>query len=109
MNAGSLLPLVVVILAITGCAEMRWSKTGVDSARLEEDLAQCRGEARLQAAREATPRVPGSPRVVAMDSMGRPVAAPPMARATDPLLLEQDLTGACMRGKGYALAPAQDR
>jgi hypothetical protein len=93
----------------TGCAEMRWSKAGVDSAKLEEDLAQCRSEARLQASREALPRMPGPGPVLRADPTGRPVVAQPGSRGTDSLVLEQDLTGSCMRGKGYALAPAQER
>jgi hypothetical protein len=86
---------------------MRWSKPGADPAKLEEDLAQCRGEARLQAARESAPRLPGSSPVLRTDAMGRPVVAQPGSRGTDSLVLEQDLTGACMRGKGYALGPVE--
>jgi hypothetical protein len=100
--------LSVVALAgllVAGCAEMHWSKAGVDAAKLEEDLAQCRGEARLQASRESVPRTPGSPHAIRADAAGRPVVAPPASRGTDSLVLEQDLTSACMRGKGYALAP----
>ena len=98
--------VAVVSLAVVGCAEMRWSKPGADSAKLEEDLAQCRGEARLQASRESLPRTPSSSPAIRADASGRPVVAPPASRGTDTLVLEQDLTGACMRGKGYALAPA---
>jgi hypothetical protein len=35
------------------------------------------------------------------------VPAPSRSRTEDPMLLEQDLTGSCMRGKGYALAPVE--
>jgi hypothetical protein len=92
-------------LILAACAEMRWSKPGVGSAKLEEDLAQCRGEARMQASRESLPRSPGSPQAIRADAAGRPVVAPPASRGTDTLVLEQDLTSACMRGKGYELAP----
>ncbi len=90
---------------VAGCAEMRWSKPGADPAKLEEDLAQCRGEARLQAARESAPRMPGAPPLLVTDAQGRAVVAPARTRGTDSMVLEQDLTGSCMRGKGYALAP----
>ena len=97
--------VAVIALFAAGCAEMRWSKPGADSAKLEEDLAQCRGEARLQAARESLPRMPGSSPALRTDSTGRPVVAQPGSRGTDTLVLEQELTSSCMRGKGYALAP----
>ena|SRR6185503_17494613 len=93
--------LSLVVLLAAGCAEMHWSRPGVDPARVEEDLAQCRGEARLQAARVA-PRSTGLA-VLPTDPMGRPIAGPSRARTEDLALLEQDLTGACMRGKGYSL------
>jgi hypothetical protein len=99
------LTAVVAVLAMGGCAEVRWSKPGVEPAKLEEDLAQCRGEARLQASRESVPRSPGSPQAIRMDAAGRPIVAPPASRGTDTLVLEQDLTSSCMRGKGYELAP----
>lgn len=88
---------------------MRWSKPGVGPAKLEEDLAQCRGEARLVASRESLPRTPSSSPAIRADATGRPVVAPPASRGTDTLVLEQDLTGACMRGKGYELAPVATR
>jgi hypothetical protein len=100
------LSAVALALLVAGCAEMRWSKPGADPAKLEEDLAQCRGEARLQAARESVPRIPGSSQAIRADATGRPVVAPPASRGTDTLVLEQELTSSCMRGKGYALAPA---
>src|SRR5262245_17173217 len=94
----------LIVLLAAGCAEMRWSKPGVDAAKLDEDLAQCRGEARIQASRIALPRTSGLPAPgIGTDPMGRPIAAPSRSRTEDPMLLEQDLTGACMRGKGYAL------
>jgi hypothetical protein len=99
------LSAVALALLVAGCAEMRWSKPGVDPAKLEEDLAQCRGEARLQAARESLPRMPGSSPALRTDSTGRPVVAQPGSRGTDTLVLEQELTSSCMRGKGYQLAP----
>jgi hypothetical protein len=84
---------------------MRWSKPGADPAKLEEDLAQCRSEARLQAARESAPRMPGAPPLLVTDPQGRAVVAPARTRGTDSMVLEQDLTGSCMRGKGYELTP----
>lgn len=98
----------VAIGLLVGCAEMRWSKPGVDPSRMEEDLAQCRAEAHLQASRVSLPRTSGLPSPgLGTDPAGRPVPAPSRSRTEDPMLLEQDLTGSCMRGKGYALAPVE--
>ncbi|MGH8641036.1 MAG: hypothetical protein ACRET6_04960, partial [Burkholderiales bacterium] len=63
----------------------------------------------LQAARESAPRMPGAPPLLVTDAQGRGVVAPARTRGTDSMILEQDLTSSCMRGKGYALAPAQER
>lgn len=105
--SGWRLAALTAVALSAACADMRWSKPGADSAKLEEDLAQCRGEARLHAARESAPRMPGSSPVIRADSMGRPVVAQPGPRGMDPLVLEQDLTSSCMRGKGYALTPVE--
>jgi hypothetical protein len=94
-------------LALAGCAEPQWHKPNTESARLEEDLGQCRMEARLQASRESFPRPLYSPAAVGTDSTAQGSSAE-LAR-TDPLLLEQDLTSSCMRGKGYDLAPIVNR
>jgi hypothetical protein len=107
MNNASLLAVAMVALSAAGCAELRWSKPGVDSARVEEDLAQCRSEARLQAQRMSLPRTAAGPPGLGTDPLGRAVPAPPRSRTEDPMLLEQDLTSSCMRGKGYALAPVE--
>lgn len=103
MKIPAVLPVALIILSAGGCADLRWSKPGVDSARMEEDMGQCRSEARLQAERVALPRAPLLPPTVGVDSLGRPVPVPTRARTEDPLLMEQDLTGACMRRKGYEL------
>jgi hypothetical protein len=97
--------LAAVVLS-AGCAEMRWSRPGTDAARLEQDLAQCRGEARLQASRASLPRTSGIPTLLT-DPGGRPVPGPTRSRTEDPALLEQDLASSCMRGKGYELVPSQ--
>lgn len=99
--------VAAIALSVAGCAEMRWSRPGTDPAKLDEDLAQCRGEARLQAQRMSLPRTAAVPPGLGTDPLGRAVPAPPRSRTEDPMLAEQDLTSSCMRGKGYALAPAR--
>ena len=43
------------------------------------------------------------------DPLGRPIVVQQGTIDTDRYLLEQDLTGQCMRGKGYQLVPADRR
>lgn len=98
----------VMALALAGCAEPQWHKPNTEVARLEEDLGQCRMQARLQASRESYPRPLYSTAVVGTDATAQ-AGFPELGARTDPLLLEQDLTSSCMRGKGYDLAPAVNR
>lgn len=107
MKTPVILPVALIVLSAAGCAELQWSKPGADAARMEEDFAQCRSEARLQADRVALPRAPLLPPTVGVDAQGRPVPVPARSRTEDPLLMEQDLAGACMRRKGYELVSSR--
>lgn len=95
------------LLLVAGCAESRWEKPGVDAATLDQDLVQCTQQARLDARREETPRL-DSALVFRADPTGRPVVVPNAAR-DDRYLVEHDFVNACMRGKGYELAPADSK
>jgi hypothetical protein len=97
------LAVVIIALSAAGCTEVRWSRSDADIGKVEEDLAQCRNEARLQAERASPPHVLVLPPAVGIDAQGRAVPAPARSRTEDPLVMQQDLTFACMRGKGYAL------
>jgi len=101
--------VAVIALVAAGCADLRWHKPGTDPATLEEDLGQCRMDARMQAGRETLPRPLTSPPMIGADAKGNPVVVQSSSRDTDRLLREQDLTRICMRGKGYALAPVEKR
>lgn len=111
MTARVYLPLSAIAAALiaTGCAELRWHKEGAGTAALGRDYTECQQQARLRAYRSAGAFVPDSPRVVGVDAQGRRLIGSSSHLDTDRLLLEHDLLGACMRGKGYALVPAEKK
>ena len=86
------------------CTTLHWEKRGADAATLALDLEDCARTARLEARRQELPRF-GSPLTIRADPQGNPVVVPDTTRDADRFRLEQDLTGACMRGKGYARVP----
>jgi len=96
--------VVLLGLLATACAEAQWQKPGADAATRDSDLEQCRREARLQARQQELPRQ-DAPLAIRADPQGRPVVVPNTTRQSDRFIAEQDLTGACMRQKGYALTP----
>jgi hypothetical protein len=95
--------------ALAGCAELRWHKEGGDPAALDRDLGECRLQARAQARREIGAFAPDTPRVVGVDALGRPLVGASNRLDTERQLLEHDLVGICMRGKGYQLEPAEKK
>lgn len=97
----------VFALLTAGCAELAWHKPGAGPRLLEQDLDECRRNARIRAAREAWPHNLLAPRVVGVDRDGRPIVIQPPPYYTERFLLEQDLTRLCMQEKGYALVPAE--
>jgi hypothetical protein len=100
--------VAVVVLMAAGCADLRWQKPGGSDAALEEDLAECRSQARLRTSRFSNPFATDWPRVVGADALGRPVVSPFSRLDSDSFLVEHDLTRQCMNGKGYDLVPARN-
>lgn len=104
------LATVALVCLATGCAELRWQRSGTDAATGKVDLEACRQQGRAQSARLAWP-FPGDPtRVIAYDRAGRAMLTPypyPTWLDTDRSVRESELVGECMRRKGYALAPAE--
>jgi len=98
------LAVVFAVLLAAGCAGVYWHKPETDAATLARELDECRQNARAQAQRETLPRAFASPLPMAADPRGQPVVSQLSSRDADILLLEQDLTRACMEGKGYKLA-----
>ena len=93
------------VMLAAGCASLQWHKPGTDAAALAHDLAECRHSGRTQAQTETLPRAFTSPTPFATTPRAQPVVIGSNQRDADILLLEQDLTRACMEGKGYKLAP----
>src|SRR5467141_2687764 len=87
--------VLLLVIALASCAEMRWEKPGASAAALEKALGECRQRAQLEAMRAV---LPIAPPVVSADPQGRPVVVqpPPTSRESDRFLAEQDLTHACM-------------
>jgi len=105
----SQLAAAAAIVLAAGCASLQWHKPGTDAAALARDLAECRHSGRTQAQTETLPRAFTSPTPLATTPRAQPVVIGSNQRDADILLLEQDLTRACMEGKGYRLVPAEDR
>lgn len=95
-----------VALWMAGCAELHWHKPGTTQANVDQELEQCRQDAGLQAGRELLPALI-SPLVVGADPQGRPIVVQSHQHDAERLLLEQELTRTCMRGKGYELVPRE--
>jgi hypothetical protein len=100
---------VMVVMLAAGCANLQWHKPEADADALARDIEECRQSARAQAQRETLPRAFTSPLPITADRRGQVAAGPSSSRDADVLLLEQNLTRACMENKGYRLAPAENR
>ncbi len=91
--------LLSFALALAACADLRWTRAGADDAEQERDLTACRQLAREQAARSGNLGLP-------------PPAADPRFGPTGPSqaeqrMQEQQALEACMRARGYTLAPLE--
>jgi hypothetical protein len=99
----------IVVLVAAGCADLRWHKPGGSAAALEQDLAACQSDARVQASHFASPFLSEWPRVMGVDALGRPVVPSFTRLDSERFLYEHDLTRHCMKVKGYDLVPAEKR
>lgn len=100
------LSCAILLAALAGCADLHWEKSGATPTALQDDLEACRGEARLNAPREAVTGGLASPAIVGVDARGQVMVVNPPAQRSENALIEHDLANACMRRKGYRLAPA---
>lgn len=107
----SAVAVAVVLLCLSaGCTDLRWHRSGSDTAALEHDLMECRGLARAEAAHLSWPFPDNRTRVVSVDRFGRGLVTPypyPTALDADRLVLQSERIGACMRDRGYVLAPSE--
>ena len=103
------LPAVAVVAWLAaGCADLAWHKPSAAQATVDEDLEQCRRNARLRASQEAVPSLV-SPPMFGADPRGRPVMIQSNPRDTERSLVEQHLTRTCMQAQGYELLPEKER
>lgn len=107
-HAVSALSATAIALA-AGCADLQWHKQGAAPAALEQDLAECRGEARLNAGPDPRFVRPDAGRIVGVDAAGRPAPSSSGRLDSDRFLAEHDLTRICMQRRGYELVPATSR
>jgi len=89
--------LLLFAFALEGCAEQRWRKAGASEAAVAEDLSACSKLAQEKAARAGNLGLP-------------PISDPRFGAPTGPSQAEQRLqerqaADACMRQRGYVLAP----
>ena len=108
-TGGRRLAALAALVTSAGCADLQWQKTGATAEALETDLAECRGEARMNAGPDPRFLRPDAGRIVGVDSASRPVPASSGRLDGDRFLVEHDLTRICMSRRGYELAPAEKR
>lgn len=89
--------VLCLALALAACAEFRWHKAGVDPAELAADLSACR-----KLAQERSQRMWGTAPQPNMD----PRFGPSGPSQADLRLQESQAVDACMRQRGYVLAPS---
>jgi hypothetical protein len=88
--------LLLFALALASCGEMRWQKPGGDDASLVQDQAACDRKAR---------DMYGNPNALLPPAGISPRFGPTAPTQTDVVMRESQVSGACMRDKGYVLVP----
>lgn len=104
MTRASVAVVFALPIALAACAELRWARPDGSAADLEQDGAQCRQQARLDARRTLPDRISQPTVVTDRDGRASVVRSPP--GNSERFLLEHDLVAACMRAKGYVRVPA---
>jgi len=92
-------------IALAACTPLEWRKAGTDTAALERDTGECQSQAITRAQHEAPLFGLPRPPVIGMDTRGRVVTGHAGRYDTDRAMLEHDFMRACMRERGYELAP----
>lgn len=98
---------IAIFLLLGGCADLRWTREGVDDATLARDLDDCARSAHVQASSQVISAGPATPQVMGVDPQGRAFVANPFPASSDRFIVEHDLERLCMTGKGYQLAPVK--
>jgi hypothetical protein len=92
------LPLFTFVLVLAACGELRWQKASGDDATLTRDLAACRSQAQERF---------GGAGSIGLPPTTDPRFGPVGPSQADLQMQQSQAIGACMRGKGYALVPAE--
>ena len=90
------------VLALAGCAPMRWHKANGSDEATGKDAAECREDAHSRSWQEAFLNGMHVPRVV-VDPIGRTIVSQPMYNESDRFLAENELMSRCMQRLGYEL------
>ena len=96
--------LVAAMLVAAGCAEMRWTKPGADTAAVARDLDDCRASALARSGPRAAPIPSQDPQV--MDRGATPTATRSAGTSNDRFIAEHEEVRVCMQRRGYQLQPA---
>jgi uncharacterized protein YceK len=101
--------LAILILLLSGCATVEWSKPGVTPEERLADTQQCQQHAWQEANWRWLDRTyPYGGAWVYPDPLGRPWVGYPYPAYANPFgdryMIEMQLTDFCMRSKGYDLA-----
>ena len=99
MRPAPTLLAAAALLALAACAPVHWQKKDGDNSALAQDLAACRklGLERSAAMGTSVPR-----------SEISPVFGPTGPSPADARMQETQVVTACMRQRGYVLAPAPE-
>ena len=100
---------LLVAAGLGGCTSYRWEHPGFGSGGVEEALAECRYEARIEAEREAYRDRLLTPAIPIRDRNGRIVywrEADSFRRSA--AFRENDLRDSCMRSRGFRLVPVEE-
>jgi hypothetical protein len=90
--------LLLFAFTLAACAPVRWQKAGGDDAALARDLSACRKQAQERF---------GAAYGLAQMPSADPRFGPTGPTQADLRMQESQSVGTCMRGKGYALVPAE--
>lgn len=98
--------LLISLVLIAGCAEMRWQKPGVEADAVDDQLHECIRLSRWE--RGGVPAYYAAPvqQVVFTGMFGGPTVQTRLGNA-HAVLRELERTDRCMREKGYTLVPAE--
>jgi hypothetical protein len=97
---------IIAIVVLGACADMQWTKPGVDAAGVERELADCRMAARQRVLQQPESLSSAVPQIGGPAGASHPVVVETPVRQDDRFLAEHGATRACMQQRGYQIKPA---